>query len=114
MNRKPQAIMEDLEDGVISHWVARNVYKVVYDEKALEVDEEATRRQRGREKEERKKRGMVCAEFEKGWLRKKPSEEVLEFYGDWPIKKYESFSYFGPWPGVEKQKEGVKEPASGR
>jgi acetone carboxylase alpha subunit len=114
LNRNTQAIMKDLEDGVISHWVARNIYKVVYDEKALEVDEEATKLLRGQERAERKKRGVTYAEFGKGWLKKKPSQEVLEFYGDWPIKKYESFSYFGPWPGVKKQKEAVKEAALGR
>ena len=39
-------------------------------------------------------------------LKKKPSDENLEFYGEWPIKVYEKFSYFGPWPGVERPKVG--------
>jgi hypothetical protein len=42
------------------------------------------------------------SKFEKEWLKKKPSDEVLEFYGDWPVKKYPSFSYFGPWPGIKQ------------
>jgi hypothetical protein len=98
--------MKDIEDGVISHWVARNIYKVAYDEKALEVDEEETERLRRQEKEARKQRGLKLAEFEKEWLKKKPSDENLEFYGEWPIKVYEKFSYFGPWPGVERPRVG--------
>jgi acetone carboxylase alpha subunit len=102
LNRDPKAIMKDIEDGVISHWVARNVYKVAYDEKSLEVDEVRTRLLREQEREARKKRATRFDEFEKNWLRKKPSGQVLEFYGDWPVKKYDRFSYFGPWPGVKK------------
>jgi acetone carboxylase alpha subunit len=102
LNRDPKAIMRDIEDSVISHWVARNVYKVAYDEKALEVNEEQTRRLREQERAARKKRAMKFPEFEKRWLKKKPSDQVLEFYGDWPVKKYASFSYFGPWPGAKK------------
>ena len=94
--------MRDLENGVLSHWVARNIYKVTYDEKALEVDEEKTRELREQERAERKRRGVKYAEFEKSWLEKKPSDQVLEFYGDWPEKSYDSFSYFGPWPGIER------------
>ena len=106
LNRDPLAIMKDIEEGVISHWVARNVYKIVYDEKALEVDEEKTRKLRDKERAGRKRRGQKYSDFEKVWLKKKPSEEVLEFYGDWPIKKYKTFDYFGPWPGVKKIQKG--------
>lgn len=106
LNRDPQAIMKDIENGVISHWVAKNVYKVVYDEKALEVDVEVTKALREKERAERKKRGLPYSDFVKGWLKKRPSDQTLEFYGEWPVRKYKSFSYFGPWPGVIKPKEG--------
>jgi hypothetical protein len=44
----------------------------------------------------------VYSEFEKGWLEKKPDPEVLEFYGEWPVTKYENFTYYGAWPGETK------------
>ncbi|MFH1646440.1 MAG: hydantoinase B/oxoprolinase family protein [Chloroflexota bacterium] len=104
INRDPALVMKDLENGVISHWAARNVYKVVYDEKRLAVDAEKTRAIRDAEKQDRKKRGKKFAQFEKEWLKKKPSDEVIEYYGTWPETKYESFSYFGLWPGVKGDK----------
>jgi len=100
IGRDPALVMKDLENGTISAWAARNVYKVVYDEKRLAVDEEKTRALRERERNDRKSRGKPFAEFEKDWLKKKPGDETLEFYGVWPTPKYETFSYFGHWPGI--------------
>jgi len=100
IERDPSLVMMDLEKEAISHWAARNVYKVVYDEKRLAVDEEKTKSLREQERKDRKARGKKYAQFEKEWLKKRPNEETLEFYGTWPETKYESFSYFGDWPGV--------------
>ncbi|MCK4274106.1 MAG: hydantoinase B/oxoprolinase family protein [Dehalococcoidales bacterium] len=102
VGREPALVMQDLGKGTISHWAAKNVYKVVYDEKILAVDEEKTRALRERERENRKTRGQKYAQFEKEWLKKKPSDETLEFYGVWPEPRYESFSYFGDWSGYQK------------
>ena len=87
--------MKDIEDGIISHRSAREIYKVVYDENTLIVDEEETKILREEERMNRRKRGISFEEFEKEWLKKRPPEEILEYYGEWPEKKYESFSYFG-------------------
>jgi hypothetical protein len=70
------------------------------------MDEEQTKKLRDQERAERKRRGLKFAEFEKGWREKRPSDEVMEFYGEWPEKRYEKFSYFGQWPGVERQQSG--------
>jgi len=98
INRDPEAVMRDLEKAVISPWVARNIYKVVYDERRLAVDEAATKQLRDQERAERLKRGKKYSEFEKEWLQKKSGGDTLEFYGDWPVSKYDSFDYFGEWP----------------
>jgi N-methylhydantoinase B/oxoprolinase/acetone carboxylase alpha subunit len=103
IERDPSLVMEDLENGVISHWAAKNVYRVAYDERRLAVDEEKTKLLREQERDSRKKKGKKFEEFEKEWLTKKPSDETLEFYGTWPESKYESFSYYGPWPGVKEK-----------
>lgn len=100
INRDPAAVMRDLEKGVISPWTAKNVYKVVYDEKRLAVDEEKTRALRDRERQDRIKRSKKYTQFEKEWSRQKPSDETMEFYGTWPTPRYEEFDYYGKWPGV--------------
>jgi len=102
IERDPSLVMQDLGKGTISHWIARNVYKVVYDEKRLAFDKGKTELLRDKERKDRMTRGKKFAEFEKNWLKKKPSEETLEFYGVWPATEYESFSYFGYWPGISE------------
>jgi len=46
---------------------------------------EATNKARQRERNIRLKRGKTFDEFVKVWEKKKPPEEVLRFYGEWPI-----------------------------
>ncbi|OGO42232.1 MAG: hypothetical protein A2137_05035 [Chloroflexi bacterium RBG_16_58_8] len=103
IERDPQAVMKDIATGAVSHWVARNVYKVVYDENRLAVDEAKTKERREQERKDRKSRGRRYDLFEKEWLKKRPGAETLEFYGDWPETNYQHFSYFGPWPGVTQE-----------
>ena len=82
--RDPEKVMEDLKAEVISDWVATNVYKVVYDREDLAVNLQKTEEERKREREERKRRAKSYSEFEKEWLKKKPSEEALIAFGTWP------------------------------
>jgi acetophenone carboxylase len=89
--------MKDIEDGIISHKVATDVCRVAYDEETLVVDEEKTKSLREDERAARKRRGIKFEIFEKEWLKLKPKQEILEFYGDWPEKHYESFTYYGAW-----------------
>jgi hypothetical protein len=108
IERDPSLVMQDLENGIVSPWAAQNVYKVVYDERRLAVDEEKTKLLREQERIDRKARGKKFEQFEKEWLKKKPSGETLEFYGTWPDSKYDSFSYFGYWPGVSGKSSQTK------
>jgi acetophenone carboxylase len=89
--------MRDLDEGIISHRVAREIYRVAYTEETLFVDEEETKTLRQAEREERKKRGITYADFEPEWLKLRPDPEILRYYGDWPETRYESFTYFGEW-----------------
>jgi N-methylhydantoinase B/oxoprolinase/acetone carboxylase alpha subunit len=84
LERDPELVIKDLRDGIISHSIAKNVYKVVYDPKTLILDKEKTEELRQRERAERKTRGVPYHEFEKEWLKKKPKDEVLQFFGPWP------------------------------
>jgi acetophenone carboxylase len=84
LDREPDSVMEDLRNSLATHWAARTVYKIVYDETTLRVDKEATERLRQSEREARKKRGVPYEQFEKGWLAKKPRPEILRYYGNYP------------------------------
>jgi acetophenone carboxylase len=97
IDRDPLLVMKDLEEGIISHRIARDIYQVVYNQKTLLVDEEKTKDLRKAEKENRKKRGLKYTDFERKWLKLHPDKEILQFYGDWPETKYKAFTYFGKW-----------------
>jgi len=87
LERDPQLVMKDLREESISHWVAQNVYKVVYDPETLIPDLEATERLRAEERENRKKRGRTWDEFQTEWSQKKPKDELLTYFGTWPDAK---------------------------
>ena len=101
LERDPLLVMKDLEDGVVSHRVATEIYRVSYNRETLMVDQDETAALRQKEREERKKRGVPFEDFERKWRELKPPDEMMEFYGDWPETKYESFTYFGEWHGTE-------------
>lgn len=84
LERDPESVMEDVRKGITTHWTAQNVYKVVYDPETLRVDKEATERRRAEEREDRKRRGKPYAEFIKEWEKKRPPENILHLYGNWP------------------------------
>jgi N-methylhydantoinase B/oxoprolinase/acetone carboxylase alpha subunit len=85
--RDPQKVMEDLRRGIISHWVAQNVYKVAYDPETFNIDEQKTEVLRQQEREDRKQRGKPYDEFEKEWLKKRPPEQAIKYFGSWPDGK---------------------------
>jgi acetophenone carboxylase len=97
IERDPLLVMKDLEDGLISERVVKNVYKVVYDTDTLLIDQEKTKKLREKELNDRKKRGLKFADFEREWLKLQPDPEILKYYGNWPETKYNSFTYFGEW-----------------
>ncbi|OPY75684.1 MAG: Acetophenone carboxylase delta subunit [Syntrophorhabdus sp. PtaU1.Bin058] len=84
LERDPALVVEDLRLSLITQWQAKNVYRVVYDEKTLRVDEEATKELREAEKRERLTRGVPYEDFEKEWLGKRPSQDILKYYGAYP------------------------------
>jgi acetophenone carboxylase len=80
-------IATDILKGIITHAVAENVYKVVWDEGLQRVDREASEKKLKAELTARIKRGKPYAEFVKEWEKKKPPEEILAYYGSWPDAK---------------------------
>jgi N-methylhydantoinase B/oxoprolinase/acetone carboxylase alpha subunit len=84
LERDPEAVMEDLRDGLISAQVARDVYRVVFDEELMRADLDATGEQRRLARLERLARGKPFAEFAAEWSKLRPGADKLKYYGDWP------------------------------
>jgi acetophenone carboxylase len=84
LERDPSLVMDDLRSSTISHRTAREVYKVVYREENLVVDEDATRAARDEERRARVARAAPFDEWLPAWSKRRPPERVMAFYGEWP------------------------------
>ncbi len=82
LERDPAAVMKDINEDLLSADIGRNIYKVVFDEKNLIVDEDATQKLRADERAARIARGKPFDEFCKEWVREEPPEE-LPYAGCW-------------------------------
>lgn len=87
LDRDAKSVEQDLVKGVISPQAAAHVYKVVWDETQRRVDIDATADLRSRELAARKARGRAYDAFEAEWLKQKPRDEILAYYGSWPDAK---------------------------
>jgi acetophenone carboxylase len=79
--------MEDLKKNIVSEWTARQMYRVAYDEERRKVDPEKTKELRDAERHARLQRGKSYDSFHEEWSKKKPPEEILQYYGSWPDAK---------------------------
>jgi len=86
IERDPKLVMKDLEEDLMSHDIARDIYQVVYDEKTLIVDEAATRKLRDDYRKQRIKRGKPFDKFCKEWVTKEPPSHFM-YFGSWDDPK---------------------------
>ena len=86
LERDPQLVMKDLEEDLMSHDIAREIYKVVYDEKTLLVDDEATTALRQAYRKERLARGKPFDAFCAEWVKPEPPAH-LPYFGSWENSK---------------------------
>lgn len=82
LERDPALVMKDIEENLLSAELARDIYKVVFDEGSLVVDAEATHAARDAERRARLARGQPYEQFLKGWLRDEPPAEI-HYHGCW-------------------------------
>ncbi|MGD0074047.1 MAG: hydantoinase B/oxoprolinase family protein [Candidatus Binataceae bacterium] len=82
LQRDPERVMKDIAENLISHETARDVFRVVYDERTLAVDKTATARRRNEERDARKRCGVPYREFIKKWNRAQPPAG-LPYFGSW-------------------------------
>ena len=96
LDRAPELVMKTLREDTISHRTAREVFKVVYREDNLVVDEEATALARKDEREARIARATPYDEWLPGWLERRPPERLLTYYGDYPTPLTTSLTGWEP------------------
>jgi len=82
LEREPEAVMKDLEEDLMSHENARDIYKVVYDESSLTVDVQATKDLRAAYRQQRIARGKPFDEFCAAWVTPEPPTH-LPYFGSW-------------------------------
>jgi N-methylhydantoinase B/oxoprolinase/acetone carboxylase alpha subunit len=82
LERAPQSVMRDIEEGLISADVAWRIYRVKYDAATLVVDERATADARGQLRRERIAASLPFHEFTRQWTQPGPSP-ALPYYGSW-------------------------------
>ncbi len=84
LEREPEKVARDVKDGLMSAWVAENIYHVVYDPDTYRVDLEATEKERAQERRRRLEQSLDYEEFERQWSARRPPDHVLKYYGNWP------------------------------
>jgi acetone carboxylase, alpha subunit len=80
--RDPALVIKDIEEDLISHETARDIYKIVFDSETLLVDEAATKELRAAERKSRLSRGRPFDEFVAEWVTPEPPAH-LPYYGSW-------------------------------
>ena len=86
LERDPALVMKDLQEDLMSHENARDIYKVVYDEATLIVDEAATKKLRDDYRKQRIKRGKPFDQFCKEWVTPEPPSHFM-YFGSWDNPK---------------------------
>jgi acetophenone carboxylase len=87
LERDAEAVLADVQDGVFSREAARDTFGVVIDERGDRVDTEATVRQRDALRTERLRRGRPYDEFVAEWSTRRPPDEALRYYGEYPVPR---------------------------
>ena len=82
LERKPEDVIRDRDEDLITHDVAWRVYRVVYDNETLHVDEQATEEAREIMRRERIAKSKPFDAFCKEWVKDKPNGKV-PYYGSW-------------------------------
>jgi N-methylhydantoinase B/oxoprolinase/acetone carboxylase alpha subunit len=82
LERDPELVMKDLRENLMSHWAAKEIYFVVYDEESLVVDVEGTLKARAVERQRRLDRSLPYDQFVKTWTLPEPPD-YLPYYGSW-------------------------------
>ena len=82
LERDPEGVIRDIEEGLISAPVAERLYKVVFDHATLAIDWDATAKARAAERKARIARSVPYADFVKSWSKPVPPAHI-QYFGCW-------------------------------
>ncbi|MBM3485068.1 MAG: hypothetical protein FJX67_00315 [Alphaproteobacteria bacterium] len=91
LEREPEAVLADLDAGIITTDVAEKVYRVAITPETGLLDPAATMKRRAKARHERLTKGKTFDQFIKSWSKLKPPKDVLTYYGNWPEPRLESY-----------------------
>jgi hypothetical protein len=82
LDRAPEMVIKDVEEGLLSPELAVKMYKVAFNQDNLVLDLEETKNLRNKERQARIDRGIPYDEFVKSWVKDTPPEG-LPYMGSW-------------------------------
>jgi hypothetical protein len=82
LERDPERVIKDIEEGLVSHEIARTLFCVRFDETTLAIDHAATQQARADERKARIVRGVPFHEFVENWVRPEPPASI-PYFGSW-------------------------------
>ncbi|MBI2312618.1 MAG: hydantoinase B/oxoprolinase family protein [Betaproteobacteria bacterium] len=82
LERDPDLVIRDIEEGLISRETAREIYHIAYNPETLVLDREATEQARQSERASRKARGVPFKRFLEQWVTPTPPAH-LPYFGCW-------------------------------
>ncbi|RPH22175.1 MAG: acetone carboxylase subunit alpha [Alteromonadaceae bacterium TMED7] len=82
LDRAPEMVIKDLEEGLLSDKAARRMYKVEFNSENLVLDEEGTAKARADERQARIARGVPYDEFIESWVKDMPNPDI-PYMGSW-------------------------------
>lgn len=94
LERDPAMTVKDLEEGLVSHETAKELYKLSYNEESLIVDDAATAAARDAERQARLARGLSWDDFVAKHVTDEPPADA-NFFGQWNGSEE---LYAGPYP----------------
>ncbi len=83
LDRDPQLVIKDLEEGVISHTVAQEIYFIRYNQETLVLDVDATDKARAAERQARIARASDYDTFVAQEVRDSPAHISVPYFGSW-------------------------------
>ena len=84
LERDPNLVRKDLLDKMITKDIAEKIYGVLFVSESLEIDSDKTEKRRNRMRRTRLRKGKSFDDFIEGWLEKRPRDDIIQYYGDWP------------------------------
>jgi acetone carboxylase alpha subunit len=82
LERDPSLVIQDIEESLITADWAKKLYKVVFNEDTLAIDQKATAQLRDEYREQRKKQGLPYDKFVKKYVKDTPPKDI-PFFGSW-------------------------------